>query len=746
MGSPAKFDFDAFISYRRIDGTGIARWLRTRLERYRLPQGLAADRKPIRAYLDTAFERATEDFWLQNIEPALRRSRFLIVVLTPSVFEARNDGEPSWVEREIRLFLSLPNGRNILVVTAGTNPLDRLPESLRAQFPRMDVVDLNEFGRRWSFTSRSSLQDRTLTLIARIYDIADTDMPLLRQEEERRRRQRTRRVVTGAVSLVIVLSALLIFALVQWSRAAHERTAAEARSLGLAAQQDFDSGRHIQALFEAIDGGGKLRMLAPRDAELDEYPTAAPLLALNRILQGIRERNRTEHEQDSMRLQSESSTTDLSRCALPEGLAAPGVARSGSTDSGLATFMGHRGRILAKGCTPDGRYLVTTATDGTVRMTDLALSQSAQLIGLQGAARFLRFDPDARHFTTTDVWGTTVDWDLSGASTGLRATLTGHRSTVRAISFSKEGTRLVTGSSEGEIRIWNSGAQPVGDAIPGHQSAIVALWLSEDGTRLVAVNAGGEMIEWQDNILKPSRHLMDNQATIIDAAISHDGGAVGVAIAGGAAQFYDLRTGKSASIVGRHRGWIMGVAISPRANLIATAGADDTIGLHRPSGEPFGSSIQAAQGQVMGVAFSPDGNLLASAGEDGTVKLWDLTGRQLGLLIGHEGKVLAVRFSPNGRLIVTAGADGTVRLWRRDGEQLGRWPGLTGFLAEEALGGSFGTAGLTFSPDGQSIAVGASAGSVRIYRLQRLDELLDSACKWLGPYRMSHPDAPHVCH
>src|SRR5262249_14398106 len=150
--------------------------------------------------------------------------RFLVVVVTPLVFEPRSDDQPSWVERELRLFLSLPNGCNVLAVTAGSNPLDRLPDSLREQFPRLDVVDLNEFGRWWSFASRSSLHDRTLTLIARIYDVADTDMPLLRQEEERRKRRRALRLATGAISLVVVLSALLIFAIVQWHHAARERT------------------------------------------------------------------------------------------------------------------------------------------------------------------------------------------------------------------------------------------------------------------------------------------------------------------------------------------------------------------------------------------------------------------------------------------------------------------------------------------------------------------------------------------
>lgn len=751
VGSSAGFDFDAFISYRRIDGTAAARWLRARLERYRLPAGLDAGRAPIKAYLDTAFERATEDFWNRNIEPALRRSRCLVVVVTPSVFEPRSDGEPSWVEREIRLFLSLPHGRNVVVVTAAGNPLDRLPASLHAEFPRMDVVDLNDLGRVWNFARRATLHDRTLTLIARIYDVPDTDMPLLRQEEERRKRRRAMRIATGALSMVAVLSALLLFALVQWRRAAYERTAAEARGLGLAALRDVDAGRHLQAAFEAVDGGRQLQTLVSANATLDAYPTSAPFLALNRVLQNIRQRNRREHGEDSVRLQNMSASADTSSCVLPEGVAV----------SNLATFMGHRGRILASGCTPDGRVLVTTATDGTVRMAGLAGSPGRpptplqdvslgdttgpQLIGLQGGATQLSFSPDSIHFRTTDVWGTIVDWDLSGARRALQATLNGHRTTVRAIGFSPDGTRLATGSSDGEIRVWNTDGQQIGETISGDQGGVVAVWLDEQGNRVLAVDAHGHVNEWRQNVPAPTQRAAAESADVIDAAIASDGQDVAIAIAGGSALVFDLRTGKSASVTGTHRGWIMGVAFPAQANVVATAGADDTVGLHRPSGEAVGAPIRALQGHVMGVAFSPDGKMLATAGDDGTVKLWGLAGTQVGQLIGHEGKVLAVRFSPDGRLLATAGADGTVRLWLRNGEQVSQWSGQAGFLAEEALGGSFGTAGISFSPDSRSLAIAVSGGGVRVYRIQSLNELLDNTCAWLAPYVASHAYAPTVC-
>ena len=86
----SEFDCDAFISYRRSDGTAVARWLRRALVGYRLPRALRsrhADK--LRVYLDTVYERATSDFYERSIKPALQSSRFLIVVATPDVMRSR---------------------------------------------------------------------------------------------------------------------------------------------------------------------------------------------------------------------------------------------------------------------------------------------------------------------------------------------------------------------------------------------------------------------------------------------------------------------------------------------------------------------------------------------------------------------------------------------------------------------------------------------------------------------------------
>ena len=110
---------------------------------------------------------------------------------------------------------------------------------------------------------------------------------------------------------------------------------------------------------------------------------------------------------------------------------------------------------------------------------------------------------------------------------------------------------------------------------------------------------------------------------------------------------------------------------------------------------------------VTAVAFSPDNTLIAAAVEDGTVQLWSiLAGEQLAILAGHAAPIADLAFSPDGSLLASAGEDSQVLLWD---------------VAEGALFDSISTSligralAVTFSPDGNQIAVGGHKCAVALY-------------------------------
>jgi hypothetical protein len=144
----ADLELDAFISYRRSDGTKAARWVRRAIESFRPPKKLReAYGRRLTAYLDSAYERGSSDFYAQNIHPALMAARHLIIIATPDAVK-RPKGE-DWIQREVEDFSARGPGASVFVVRAKGELTDPLPADVAARFPNVEIVDLREIGPFW---------------------------------------------------------------------------------------------------------------------------------------------------------------------------------------------------------------------------------------------------------------------------------------------------------------------------------------------------------------------------------------------------------------------------------------------------------------------------------------------------------------------------------------------------------------------------------------------------------------------
>ncbi|MBE8969174.1 PD40 domain-containing protein [Nostocales cyanobacterium LEGE 12452] len=73
---------------------------------------------------------------------------------------------------------------------------------------------------------------------------------------------------------------------------------------------------------------------------------------------------------------------------------------------------------------------------------------------------------------------------------------------------------------------------------------------------------------------------------------------------------------------------------------------------------------------------------------------------------GHQGRVWGVSFSPNGKTIATASSDKTARLWTLNGQLLQEFKGHQGSVNS-----------VSFSPDGKTIATASSDKTARLWTL-----------------------------
>ncbi len=213
MKEKGEYKFDAFISYRRSDGSDAARWLRNKFQSYHLPPELREGRKEkLNIYLDAIYEKPSEDFWESTIAPALSDSAHLVLIATPEAYDRQSDGEVDWLKREIDYFISIHGINRVIIVLAKGNFDDPLPNGLKEKYPNIEIIDMRSLSSLFSrWTSSSLLQDRLRTIISSLQHVSREQMPLLRKEDARRRK---RRIIINTIIGLLVFS-LLGFALFQ---------------------------------------------------------------------------------------------------------------------------------------------------------------------------------------------------------------------------------------------------------------------------------------------------------------------------------------------------------------------------------------------------------------------------------------------------------------------------------------------------------------------------------------------------
>lgn len=145
--------------------------------------------------------------------------------------------------------------------------------------------------------------------------------------------------------------------------------------------------------------------------------------------------------------------------------------------SDMTEIQAHEGAIVGASWNVDGTRVLSWSIDGTARLWDVSSRDVLLTLQHEGAVMGARWSADQSQLVTWSRDSTARVWDA--ASGVLLATLE-HRGWVTEAAW--HGTRLVTSSSDGQVRVWNNGRLEAEIQVGG---PIVAVQWSADGSQVL---------------------------------------------------------------------------------------------------------------------------------------------------------------------------------------------------------------------------------------------------------------------
>ncbi|MFC1782813.1 hypothetical protein ACFL02_04415 [Planctomycetota bacterium] len=362
---------------------------------------------------------------------------------------------------------------------------------------------------------------------------------------------------------------------------------------------------------------------------------------------------------------------------------------------------------------PDGKFLLY-ANGFQVFIVDMDTgTQREPLIGHKETVKIACFSSNGSRIVTGSSDGQAKVWDTEEVIAGQQDELMTlyHGEAVTIAAFSPDDKLILTASATGLLKVWDAGTFDEITVFEGHRLLRSAVF-SPDSKQILTGSV--EKTRVCDAYYSPGESIIKHSTTQFNnaLAVNSDGTLAATLSLGRQLDILNLeRNEMRASFAGLSRSVDGGISFSNDGKRIAATLDDFTPVVIDLASQRVESVFTGHEGKIWSVNFSPDGSRVISTSWDNTARVWDSnTAEQLFPLLGHEGTVFWGAFSPDGTRIVTASADKNAILWDSNtGRRIYTLKGHSNIVFHAAFNHD-GTKIVTSSADNTAIIWNADTG------------------------------------
>ncbi|KAF3937059.1 Beta-TrCP [Dactylella cylindrospora] len=332
----------------------------------------------------------------------------------------------------------------------------------------------------------------------------------------------------------------------------------------------------------------------------------------------------------------------------------------------LQSLLDHSDAVNSVRFSPDGRKLISSSHDKTVRVWNSATGELQETLeGHSETVNFAAFSPtDPRLIASVGNDRTVRLWNEAELTAAL--TLEGHNTYVNTIAFSPDGTQIASSADDIRIRDAETGALL---KVLRHEERSIHIAYSPNGKKLVSASWYGGYIRIWDvatwtllfsiHRMKKGGHVSEQYGAV---AFSLDGKYFATLSASKVVKMWDPDTGKEVREFSQSTPSSGGV-FSPDGSRLAWRGSTEKVVADATKSQASKIFSSITRNSMHAVAYSSDGTRVAGGADSGGLWVWDIdTGDLLIEANGHKTSVRSADFSSDGSRLATA-SDDSVRIW-----------------------------------------------------------------------------------
>lgn len=385
----------------------------------------------------------------------------------------------------------------------------------------------------------------------------------------------------------------------------------------------------------------------------------------------------------------------------------------------LKTLKAHTEWVRSVAFCPTAPLLASAGDDETIKLWNLVTGRCEQTLrGHTDRVWSLAFHPPytaSAHHSKTPLLvsgssdGTVRVWNFKTGH--CLHVLRGHANWVRSVAFSPDGKTIASGSEDSSIRLWNAHTGQCQQTLKGHANWVRSVAFSPDGETVVSGSGDQSAKLWDVATGSCQRTLKGYTNRVWSVAMSLDGETIASGNDDYTVRLWHRQDAQGDRVLRGHSNAVCAIAFSPTAPLLASGSSDHTLKLWDATSGKCVQTLRGHTSRIWSVVFSPNGNTLASGSDDHTIKLWDVAeGQCRQTLQGHTSWVCGVAFSPRAshNVLASASYDQTLKLWNTTtGECLRTLQGHTNWVWSTA-----------FSPNGDILASGSGDHTLKLWDVE----------------------------